>query len=200
MTARTTGLPFGLAWCNLGVMNEQLEFMKLVASRLESARIPYMLTGSVAMAVYAIPRMTRDVDLVVDCTPGDAHRIYELFVVDCYVDEGRVREAIAMRTMFNVIHNELLAKADFIIRKDEPYRETEFGRRRRLEIDGMTVWVVSPEDLLLSKLLWGKESGSELQRRDTRAVILSVGDLDWPYVEKWALDLGVTDVLDGVRR
>lgn len=180
-------------------MNEQLEFVKLVTSRLESAGLPYMLTGSVAMAAYAVPRMTRDIDLVVDCRPGDAQRIYDLFAADCYVDEAQVHEAVAMRTMFNVIHNELLAKVDLIIKKDEPYRETEFGRRRRLEIGSAAIWVVSPEDLLLSKLLWAKQSGSELQRRDARAIGLS-GGLDWTYIEKWAAELSVVDVLEEVRR
>ncbi len=192
-------MPFGPPWCNLETMNEQLEFVKLVTSRLESAGIPYMLTGSVAMAVYALPRMTRDVDLVVDCARGDAKRIYDLFAPDCYTDEAQVHEAIRMRTMFNIIHNELLAKVDFIIKKDEPYRETEFARRRRLEIDSVVIWVVSPEDLLLSKLLWAKQGGSELQRRDAKAIGQSVDDLDWSYIQKWAAELSVADVLEEVR-
>ena len=46
-------------------MNEQLEFVKQIASRLDSAGIAYMLTGSMALAIYAVPRMTRDIDLVI---------------------------------------------------------------------------------------------------------------------------------------
>lgn len=43
-------------------MDEQFEFLQLVVARLEAARIPYMLTGSLALAIYALPRMTRDID------------------------------------------------------------------------------------------------------------------------------------------
>ena len=66
-------------------MNEQLEFVKQIASRLDSARIPYMMTGSMAMATYAVPRMTRDIDFVIECGPEDAARIATLFEDDCYV-------------------------------------------------------------------------------------------------------------------
>ena len=179
-------------------MDEQLEFLKIVTSRLESAGIPYMLTGSMAMAAYSVPRMTRDIDLVVDCLTENAHDIFSLFAPDFYIDEKQVKEAITRQTMFNVIHSKLLAKADLIVRKPEPYRETEFGRRRRLQVDGAVIWVVSPEDLVISKLLWAKESGSELQWRDARAIILSVGSLDRAYMEKWASDLSVSDLLEEV--
>lgn len=179
--------------------NEQLEFVKQIARRLDAARIPYMLTGSVAMALYATPRMTRDVDVVVACGSGDAEKMVRLFESDCYVDKESVRDAIARRSMFNIIHNDWVIKADFIVRKDEEYRRVEFGRRRRIDIEGVSVFVVAPEDLLLSKLCWGKDSGSELQREDARAIAESAADLDWPYIEKWALVLGINDSLVGVR-
>ncbi|MEE9151178.1 MAG: hypothetical protein V3U20_05005 [Thermoplasmata archaeon] len=47
-------------------MDDQLEFVKLIASRLDSVGIAYMMTGSMAMAVYSMPRMTRDIDLVIE--------------------------------------------------------------------------------------------------------------------------------------
>jgi hypothetical protein len=180
-------------------MNEQLEFLKTIARRLQSAHIPFMLTGSVAMSVYATPRMTRDIDLVVEVGPVDAHRIWQLFQPDCYADLESIREAAAQRTQFNIIHNEWIIKADFIVRKDGLYRETEFGRRRKLEIEGTTVWVVAPEDLVLSKLVWSRESGSEIQRRDAKAIADSVACLDWEYLERWAGELGVGGMLHDLR-
>ena len=67
-------------------MREQLEFIKFISERLESAEIPYMLTGSVALAVYTEPRMTRDIDLVIECEPADAEMILRLFETECYLD------------------------------------------------------------------------------------------------------------------
>jgi hypothetical protein len=180
-------------------MNEQLEFMKEIARRLDSARIPYMVTGSMAALLYACPRMTRDIDLVVEFGPGDTETIVRLFESDCYVDAASVRNAVSARTMFNIIHNEWIIKADFIVRKSEAYREMEFGRRRRFDIEGTPVWVVAPEDLILSKLVWSKDAGSTLQLKDARAIADTVQDLDWAYLEKWAADLAVQDLLAEVR-
>jgi len=180
-------------------MNEQLEFVKEIAGRLDSAGIAYMLTGSMALALYTRPRMTRDIDLVIECRSPDSDIIVRLFEVDCYVDAEEVRDAIASRTMFNIIHNEWIIKADFIVRKDDNYRQLEFGRRRRFTIEGVPVWVVSPEDLILSKLHWSKEAESELQREDARVMMQTIQDLDWIYLEKWAENLGVKTLLSEMK-
>lgn len=88
-----------------GELNEQLEFLKLIVDRLDGADIPYMLTGSMAMSVYAPPRMTRDLDFVVVCQAGDAQRLVGLFRADCYVEESAVLAAIREYRSFNIIHN-----------------------------------------------------------------------------------------------
>ena len=60
-------------------MSEELEVLRTVAARLDQAGIAYMLTGSMALNYYAVPRMTRDIDLVVELEPGDAERLVRLF-------------------------------------------------------------------------------------------------------------------------
>ncbi|MCH7528837.1 MAG: nucleotidyl transferase AbiEii/AbiGii toxin family protein [Candidatus Marinimicrobia bacterium] len=180
-------------------MNEQLEFVKQIASRLDSAGIAYMLTGSMALAIYALPRMTRDIDLVIECRPEDSEELVKLFEADCYVDAESIRDAVVGRAMFNIIHKEWIIKADFIIRKNHRYRKVEFDRRRQIDIEGPPISVVAPEDLLLSKLQLSQDSGSELQRRDARSIVESVEGLDWSYLEIWAKDLGVWDLLEQLR-
>jgi hypothetical protein len=175
---------------------ELLKFIELIDARLGSAGVPYMLTGSVAMTFYAVPRMTRDVDLVVECDIASLDRLVDLFAADCYVDRSEVEMALRSRSMFNIIHNEWLVKADLIPRKTGEYRELEFVRRRRVMIGDQSAWVVSPEDLILSKLDWMKASGSELQQRDVAAMLRTVPDLDMPYLWQWAADLGVAEELD----
>jgi hypothetical protein len=86
-----------------------------------------------------------------------------------------------------------------IVRKDEAYRKTEFARRCQIEIGGMPIAVVAPEDLVLSKLHWAKDSASELQQRDVRQILESVTDLDMSYIEKWAIELGVDELLQKAR-
>jgi hypothetical protein len=143
-------------------MDEQLEFMKLIALRLSSAGVPYMITGSMAMAIYSMPRMTRDIGLVVEVTPTDVDKIVSIFSEDCYIDQDSVMQAVSSLGMFNIIHNDWMDKADFIIKKNENYRKEEFARRQKITIENMTISVVAAEDLILSKLVWGKRSQSEL--------------------------------------
>jgi hypothetical protein len=176
-------------------LNEQLEFLRLIASRLDGAGIPYMLTGSMAMSVYVVPRMTRDLDFVIECQSGDAPRLVRLFEKDCYVEESAVVAAIAQERSFNIIHNKWIVKADFIIRKDTDYRRTEFQRRQSVSMGEWTLWVASPEDLVLSKLQWSRNGESELHRRDAGKLAASVADMDWEYLRAWASELGLDDLL-----
>jgi len=180
-------------------MHDELSVLKLVIARLDDARMAYMVTGSVAVSLYGEPRMTRDVDLVVELAPADAARVVQMFDAEFTCDVDRIRDAIARRSMFNLIHTAAVVKIDLIVRKDSPYREEEFGRRRRATVDGVEMWVVAPEDLILSKLDWARESRSEVQFRDVRNVIVAQPSLDWPYMDAWADRLGVLDLLDEVR-
>ena len=179
---------------------DELSVLTLVVTRLDAAGMAYMVTGSVAVSLYAEPRMTRDVDLVVELQPSDAARIVEMFGAEFNCDAARIRDAIAQQSMFNLIHTTAVVKVDVIVRKDGAYRETEFGRRRLAKVAGVDMWTVSAEDLILSKLDWARSSRSEMQLRDVRNVIAAQQDLDWAYLGMWASRLGVVDMLDEVRR
>src|SRR5262245_18834208 len=180
-------------------MNEQLTVLKLVTARLQSANIAYMISGSTAMNYYAQPRLTRDIDIVVALRLEDAERVTNLFAADFYIDAEAVRDAITRLGMFNIIHYDHVMKVDFIVRKDTAYRHEEFARRRAVDIDGVTMWLVTAEDLLLSKLLWAVESHSELQRQDVRNLLRAGSPLDWQYIERWAGELMLEGLLREVR-
>ena len=171
-------------------MQDQLDFLHLLAERLDGAGIPYMLTGSLAMALYAEPRMTRDIDLVVECKGRTAEDFVKLFQDVCYINADAVRQALASGGMFNIIHLEGVSKADFVVRRPEDYRRTEFARRRLMNIGGREISVVAPEDLILSKLLWWIAGDSDLQRADLRMLLESLPELDMDYIELWAQRLG----------
>ena len=109
-----------------------------------------------------------------------------------------MQDAIARRGMVNVIHAEWVVKADFIVRKDAAYRKVELDRRRWLDVAGTTIAFVSPEDLILSKLVWRKDSHSELQRNDVRHLVESVEGLAWGYLQAGAVELGVRDALERI--
>ena len=175
-------------------MSEEIEVLKIVTERLDVAGIPYMVTGSMAVSFYAIPRMTRDIDLVVELAAGDADRVSTLFGPDFYVDADAVRASIVRRGTFNLIHEALVVKVDIVVRKDTDYRRTEFSRRRRLSFEGHPLFVVTPEDLIISKLDWARDTRSEVQLGDVRHLLRSVPDLDRAYLEEWMARLGLASL------
>jgi hypothetical protein len=172
-------------------VTEELEVLKIVTGRLECAGIPYMVTGSVAASYYAVPRMTRDIDLVVDLSADDADRFCALFEGEFYLDRGAVHDAAADRGAFNLIHQAYVIKVDCIVRKDSEYRRTEFARQRRGSVEGHGIAIVAPEDLIISKLDWMRATRSEVQLADVRNLLRSVPDLDVQYLARWTERLGL---------
>ena len=177
-------------------MTEELETLRDISVRLESAGIDYMLTGSVALNCYAQPRMTRDIDLVVAFMLEDVERIETVLGAEYYVSPEAAREAALHQSSFNAIHQSSLTKVDFMIRKDEEYRRHEFTRRTRVSVEGFEVWVVSKEDLILSKLHWARESQSQRQLADVENLIATGCDMD--YLRVWSARLNLTDMLTRV--
>ncbi len=173
-------------------MLNELDILRDVSARFESAGIDYMLTGSMAMNYYVQPRMTRDIDLVVALGGGDAQRIVRLFDPDYYVSAEAVQASIVQQSLFNLIHQESVIKVDCIVRKSTEYRATEFNRRQRITVAGFQTWVVSKEDLIISKLWWARDSHSELQLRDVRNLIAS--GCDGAYIESWTRELGLASL------
>ena len=173
-------------------MNE-IDIVREISRRFEQAGIPYMLTGSMAMNYYAQPRMTRDIDVVIAIGPEDVGRIAGLFLPDYYVSEENIRESLAHESIFNLIHQESVIKVDCIIRKGTEYRRAEFERRQRISILDFTTFIVSKEDLIISKLFWAKDSHSEVQLGDVRN-LLGTG-YDAAYLQHWTRELGLGNLL-----
>jgi hypothetical protein len=174
------------------LVSEQ-DVLRDVTQRLGSAGIAYMLTGSWAMNYYAEPRMTRDIDLVVLLETADAERVIALFEPDYYVPQQTLKQAIRNRSMFNVIHKEGVIKVDFILLKDDPYQQAAFARRQQVTYGELPTWIITLEDLILAKLLWAKDSQSEMQLRDVQN-LLAVSP-DRALLQSWATDLGVAELL-----
>lgn len=179
-------------------LTSELEVLRDVSRRLEGAGIAFMLTGSMAVNYYAVPRMTRDIDLVVEISTVDAGRLVALFEPDYYVSRNAVDEAITHQTSFNLIHAAGIVKVDCIPLKRDAYHLTEFGRRRRVSLGDFATYIVTREDLVLAKLLWARESRSEVQLRDVRNLLGP--ELDGAYVREWVTRLVLDDVWEAAAR
>ena len=100
--------------------------------------------------------------------------------------------------MSNLIHNESVIKVDCIVRKNTPYRHAEFDRRKQIKIDNFSTWITSKEDLIISKLLWAKDSGSEMQMRDVQNLVAT--GCDAAYIDNWTRELGLFNLWQQCRQ
>ena len=169
------------------------QVLKDVASRLDRAGIPYMLSGSMAMHFYAAPRMTRDLDIVIALEAEGIPEFLQAFADSYYIEEEAVRDGIRTLSPFNLIQQSAIVKIDFIPRKKSPYRMLEFSRKLRKKVGDFEICVVTAEDLVLSKLEWSLESGSAVQAGDIRSIVAARPELDLDYIRDWAERLGMED-------
>jgi hypothetical protein len=168
-----------------------------VARALEGESIPYMVAGSIASSYHGRPRATHDADLVIDPAPAQLTRLLGRLVEDGFsVDAERARDALRRRRQFNVIDVETGWKVDLIFRKERPFSREELRRRQVAQLGtDITVAMATPEDTILSKLEWARlAGGSERQLADARGVLEVNPGLDRGYLERWASELGVSDL------
>ena len=175
-------------------MTSELEVLKIVTQRLDKAKIPYMVSGSVAANYYSIPRMTNDIDIVIELHQEDIDRFVALFQDDFYINREMIEREVLRNGFFNLIQNQYVVKVDFIIKKSSAYQQTEFSRRRKVLIEQLPMWFVSPEDLLISKLIWAKDSRSEMQLNDVRNLVKTSDCLDFEYINKWIRELDLEQI------
>ena len=175
-------------------MQNEIDILRHVSEKLRSEGIAFMLTGSVAMSYYATPRMTRDIDLVVALANEHVEKIFRLFGSDYYVSLEAVTDAIRRKSMFNIIHLESVIKVDFIVLSHSPFSQSAFERRSELNLGDFQTSIISREDLILSKLLWARDSRSEIQFRDVQNLLTTSCDLE--YLRKWASQLKVNTDLE----
>ncbi len=173
----------------------QHELLAKVVEALDTAGIKHMVTGSFASTFHGEPRMTQDIDVVIDPDTSTIALFVQQFDTNTFYVDDAV-SATERRGMFNVIDVTTGWKVDLIIRKDRPFSAEEFRRRVPENIAGVTTYIASAEDTILSKLEWSKDSGSEQQFRDVVAVIqVQRAGLDLDYLARWAAELGIHDRL-----
>jgi hypothetical protein len=171
--------------------------LKLLLSKLDECEIPYMITGSFASNIHGLPRATQDADVVIEVEQKALERFLDLLNPDFYRSSEAAMDALGSEQMFNVVHFETGFKVDLIIRKSRPFSKMEFSRRQPVFYLGANRWFATAEDIILAKLEWSKMSGSERQFNDALNVAkLQRDNLDRLYLERWAKELDILDLLE----
>lgn len=172
------------------------ELFLLFTSPLNDLGLTYLVTGSVASIIYGEPRVTHDIDIVLELHATDAVRLVPAFPLeDFYCPPAEVIQLEARREQrghFNLIHHETGYKADIYIMSNQPLHSWAMKRRRSIELHGGSLWVAPPEYVILRKLEYLREGGSEKHARDIRGMLeVSGQSIDRESIENWVRRLNL---------
>ena len=175
----------------------QLELLRFAINVFERLRVVYLVVGSYASGSYGEPRMTRDIDIVIDPRADQLDVICDAFPEsDFYVSKDAARSAFEHRSQFNVIHPDSGNKIDLIFPRGDAWSREQVGRRQRVElVPGQEAFAARPEDVIISKMLFYQEGGSEKHLRDVAGMLkLSGAAIDQQYVSRWSEELGLQEI------
>ncbi|MEJ2304901.1 MAG: hypothetical protein P8Y14_25535 [Anaerolineales bacterium] len=180
---------------------EPLAVTLSVIEAFEKLNVSYLIGGSLASALHGTARSTLDADLVADLRSEQVKPLVEILQHDFYIDREAILDAIQHQSSFNIIHLETAFKVDIFIAKPRRFDRMQF-QRRRLEVVAndpeRKAYVTTAEDIVLAKLEWYRLGGgvSDRQWRDILGVLkVQAGRLDLDYLQEWAVELGVADLL-----
>ena len=176
---------------------EPSELLAYLVRTLERLGVPYLVTGSTATIAYGEPRLTNDIDVVVDLRLDQVPALCAAFPApDFYVSQPAAEAAVRRHHQFNIIHPGSGLKIDVIVASASPFDRSRLQRGRRLSAGvDLQVCFGSPEDVILKKLEYYREGGSEKHLRDIAGVLKIQGQrIDRRYIAEWAEKLGVLDI------
>jgi len=179
-----------------------VEALGPVVDALDALGVRYRVGGSVASSALGVPRSTLDVDVACELRQQHVDALVARLIDAYYIDADMVRDAITRESCFNVIHLATMLKVDLFVRRSRPFEDVSFERviRRSLEItpNAREFDLTTPEDIILHKLEWFRAGGgvSDRQWHDVVGVLaIQREQLDRDYLERWATELGVADLL-----
>jgi hypothetical protein len=176
---------------------DQAEFIKTVVSLLESQDTCYMIVGSLVSSQLGNARYTYDVDIVIDVDESQVLKLCEAFPTESYYwSRQAALEAVRTRRQFNIIHNTSGNKVDFMIARQNPWSRMELSRRTRRNIaPNCLAYTASASDVILAKMVFFKEGGSDKHLRDITGMLqVSGSEIDRGYIEEWAERLELSGI------
>jgi hypothetical protein len=186
------------------MQNEPIEVTLMVTGVFEKLGVPYLIGGSLASTLYGMIRSTQDADIVAEMRLEHLESFVAALQDEFYIDDEMISESIRRFSSFNIIHRGTMFKVDVFIPRPRPFLQSQLARAQRQTFifeTKVSAKFASPEDTILSKLEWYRLGGevSERQWRDILGILKTrSGELDLAYIQKWAIELGVEDLLKRV--
>jgi len=166
-----------------------------ITKRLEAAGIDYCIVGGLAAIAYGRPRLTLDADMVVALQAPQVSSLLEFFPEDeFYLPPVEVLQAELQRDSrghFNIIHHHSAMRADCYLRGKNELAAWELANRQRLPLGASEAWFAPPESVVVNKLLFFREGGSEKHMEDIRAMMAGGHPMDRALLQEWVEKLGL---------
>jgi hypothetical protein len=182
---------------------EQADLLRRVITVLDELQVPYMIVGSWASSAYGEPRLTQDIDIVVDLKLERVNSLCEAFPApEYYVSREAAAEAVRLKRPFNVLHPGSGVKIDFVVARKDPWGQSQMLRRQEVQVlPGQKGYLACPEDVIIGKMRYYRQGGSEKHLRDIAGILKIMGeDVDRGYIAQWAEELNLTEVWETVLR
>ena len=179
------------------------EFLQKIVEAFEHLQISYLVTGSVAAMAYGEPRLTNDIDIVAEIDEQHIEGLITAFPAnEFYISDEMIKNAIRHHGQFNIIHPASGLKVDVIIKRNTPFDSSRFKRIRRIyPAETFQANFAAPEDVIIKKMEFYREGGSEKHLRDITGILKISGDaVDRTYISEWAQHLGLTDIWNAVQK
>ena len=176
---------------------ELFDLLKKIVKAFEKLDIPYLVTGSVASMAYGEPRLTNDIDIVAAIEERHVASFVEEFPAnEFYISDSMIKEAIFRHGQFNIIHPSSGLKIDVMIKKNTSFDNSRFGRKKRLVPSSLyQADFAAPEDVIIKKMEYFREGGSEKHLRDITGILkISYDSIDLNYISEWTDRLGLGDI------
>ena len=169
------------------------QVLRAVLPILERLGIPYMLTGGIAATLHGRPRFTQDIDIVIDPTNAQLSQLLDTLVPNFVVNRDAAQDAFARHGEFNAIHRTLIFKVDFWFSTGNAFDSSRLVRAQAMEIaTALTARVATPEDVIISKLLWLQQGATEKSANDVCGIVRARGaELDLAYLEGMIREMGL---------
>ena len=177
-------------------------FLKLILEALDAAGVEYLIGGAIAEWAWGEPRATQDIDIVINLPIKAVGRFSkELEKRDMLVPAEIILDTILEDRAdipINAIHMYSGLKADlYLVRSGDELRLRAFQRRQRIDYGPPIghIYIHSPEDLILYKLIYFGVSQQPKHSRDIAAILRAKKDqIDFGYIEEWTTRLGLSSL------
>jgi len=172
------------------------DLIKLFVEPINKLGVRYMLTGSVAAVIYGEPRLTHDVDIVIELGAAQLDEVLKIFPPQDFsappIEVMRLESQRTIRGHCNIIHFESGLKADLYFLGKDPLHHWAIELRREIEVAGEQIWIAPPEYVILRKLLFFREGGSQKHLRDIRLILDHSSELiSFPVLNEKISVLGI---------